>query len=97
MTICPTRVGMNRRFSRSETPIYHLPHTRGDEPDGRAKAAASEGICPTRVGMNRGDPAGAETEMDICPTRVGMNRASQRPYKSIPIHLPHTRGDEPKV
>ena len=55
LKICPTRVGMNRGWSRRMPDLaFHLPHTRGDEPGNLCRQPPLRLIiCPTRVGMNR--------------------------------------------
>ena len=49
----PTHVGMNRLRGAAGQATYHVPHTRGDEPDPEAVIGRRCGMFPTHVGMNR--------------------------------------------
>ena len=71
---------------------YHVPHTRGDEPEQDHLQAIHDHMFPTRVGMNRTTLNWNGSMNDMFPTRVGMNRCQRTPCGSPHECSPHAWG-----
>ena len=84
---------MNRQVALLYQQVFHVPHTRGDEPELRFLAGREADMFPTHVGMNRAWICRSGWRV-MFPTHVGMNRCT-RLMVGFPHHVPHTRGDEP--
>ena len=76
--------------------LYHLPHTRGDEPGSTVAGARKIENLPHTRGDEPGGASSDDIREWICPTRVGMNRDFIYCDTDSVKNLPHTRGDEPR-
>ena len=92
--VCPTGVGMYRRWRGKSRITGGLPHGRGDVPTCQRHRAEAEASAPRAWGCTGHRRAGQRV-VRVCPTGVGMYRP-RGAMAGGEAGLPHGRGDVPK-